>query len=235
MSKKTVWPKGILLDFYGTIVKEDDGPIATICNEIARASGQQPLPEQIATVWDQIFHRLCDNSHGRDFQKQRELEIASLEHVLSRFEADLNGGELSKTLFDYWTKPAIFPESKKVLSSCNLPICLVSNIDTSDLYSALSYHGLDFELVVTSESCRSYKPRSEPFERALSLLGFSPNEVLHVGDSVGSDVRGAKAMGIPVLWLNHKRKELQFGEPEQPDYIGADLNELLHIFRKTSR
>jgi 2-haloacid dehalogenase/putative hydrolase of the HAD superfamily len=114
-----------------------------------------------------------------------------------------------------------------------LPICLVSNIDNAELDSALRYNKLHFDLIVTSEDCRAYKPRREMFEKALLLLGLSREEVLHVGDSLGSDVRGAKAWGIPVLWLNRKNRPIPTGA-SAPDYITADLEGLLNILGQTN-
>ena len=54
----------------------------------------------------------------------------------------------------------------------------------------LSSAGVDYR--VTSESVRAYKPHPEPFEAALELLGVDRSRLLHVGDSLGSDVRGAR-------------------------------------------
>jgi len=55
--------------------------------------------------------------------------------------------------------------------------------DNADLASALKHVRMSFDHVVTSEDCRAYKPRPEPFQRALRLLGLEAHEVLHVGDS----------------------------------------------------
>jgi putative acetyltransferase len=107
-----------------------------------------------------------------------------------------------------------------------VPLCVVSNIDEADLQAALVHNELFFEHVVTSERCRAYKPRLEMFERALQLLGLPAAEVLHVGDSLGSDVRGAREAGMPVLWVNRRGRTLPAGAPV-PDYTCADLSGLL--------
>jgi 2-haloacid dehalogenase/putative hydrolase of the HAD superfamily len=60
------------------------------------------------------------------------------------------------------------------------------------------------------------------FESALSLLGLSNEQVLHVGDSLRSDVGGAKALGIPVLWVNRSNRKL-CAQVEPPDYTSTDL------------
>jgi len=234
MGSETTWPRAILLDFYGTVAEEDDVPIATICDQIARASSQSVTPREVGSYWGPVFREMCSNSHASAFRPQKELERISLQELLRHFDADLDGERLSQVLYEYWAYPALFPESKDVIAQCNLPICLVSNIDDADLRSALRHTGLSFDYVVTSDGCKAYKPRPEPFVKALSLLGLSDGEVLHVGDSLGSDVRGAKAQGIPVLWINRKNRSLP-PDHERPDHVSADLRGILDVLRMGSR
>ena len=223
--------RAVLLDFYGTIVHEDDDPIAEICAQIAQAAAQSVTVPEVGHYWGRAFARLCAGSFGAAFQSQKQLERLSLDQVLGHFDADLDGETLSQGLYRYWSHPDIFPESKHVLKCCDLPLCVVSNIDNAELQSALRHHSLHFDLVITSEDCRAYKPRPEMFERVLSLLGASPDQVLHVGDSPGSDVRGAKAMGIPVLWVNRKGRPVPEGDLE-PDYVASDLTGLLDVVER---
>jgi FMN phosphatase YigB (HAD superfamily) len=85
--------------------------------------------------------------------------------------------------------------------------------------------------VVTSEDCKAYKPRSEPFKKALSILNLANEEVLHVGDSIRSDIQGAKAMRIPVLWINRKKRSFP-AKLQHPDYTSIDLKGILEILQK---
>jgi 2-haloacid dehalogenase/putative hydrolase of the HAD superfamily len=228
---KAFQPQAILLDFYGTVVEEDDAYITKVCQQIAATSPLAVTTAEVASYWGREFLRSCAESFGSTFCCQKELEDISLRRVLQHFEVDLDSRELSQTIIEYWAKPAVFPETKAVLAECDLPICLVSNIDTDELHLALKYNDLSFERIVTSEACRAYKPRPEMFEKALSLLGLSPKQVLHVGDSYGSDVRGAKALGIPVLWLNRKNRQAPQADGA-PDYVSVDLTGLLNILKK---
>jgi len=230
MNNETIWPGAILLDFYGTVVEEDGAQIEQVCHEIARASSKSATPEEVKSYWGRIFGEMFLQSYGVAFQRERDLEQASLQKVVMHFDADLDSERLCLIVYDYWTRPVIFPESRDVLAKCNIPVCLVSNVDNADLASALRHNGLSFDLIVTSEDCRAYKPRPEPFEEALSMLGLSGEEVLHVGDSLGSDVRGAKALGIPVLWINRKEREIPAGY-QQPDYVSSDLTGVLELVR----
>jgi FMN phosphatase YigB (HAD superfamily) len=74
----------------------------------------------------------------------------------------------------------------------------------------------------------AYKPRKEMFEKALSLVDLRAQEVLHVGDSRRSDVRGAKYMKIPVLWVNRRGKSVSSSDLA-PDFVATDLTGLLNI------
>lgn len=219
-------PRALLLDVYGTVVEEDDAYIGKICQEIAEASPLAVTQAEIGAYWSRIFAQMCFQSFESRFKLQKELERLSLQRVLQRYRSDLDGDALSQILIQYWAHPRMLPESREVLAQCRIPTCLVSNIDNAELLSALRHNDLGFDWIVTSEDCRAYKPRREIFEKALGLLGLSAAEVLHVGDSLGSDVRGAKSQGIPVLWINRRKRQPPTGDAA-PDYEATDLRGLL--------
>lgn len=194
----------VFLDFYGTLVEEDDAIIARIIRSIAEDSPQKPTPREVGDAWSFAEH--CAAAHGDAFRPQRALELASLDALLRRFESSLSAEVLSVELFEYWRSPRRFSDADLFLRQLDLPVCLVSNIDREDLMAALEANGWRFEHIVTSECCCSYKPRAEMFYRAIERLKVSPERVLHVGDSWGSDVVGANRLGIPVAWLNRRNR-----------------------------
>ena len=119
-----------------------------------------------------------------------------------------------------------------MLAELAVPVCLVTNIDNAELLSALRHTGLSFDEAVTSEDCRAYTPREEVFAKALSVLDMPPADVLHVGDSLGNDVQGAKRVGIPVLWINRKNQQPST-VGEVPDYTSTDLTGLLNTLNRS--
>jgi hypothetical protein len=121
--------KAILLDFYGTVVEEDDEIIANICGRVVKASQKNLSSEEVSSFWGQTFKEMCLKSHGTTFRSQKQIEELSLQKVISHFNVELDVRKLSLLLYKYWAQPTLFPESKTVISKCNLPICLVSNID----------------------------------------------------------------------------------------------------------
>ena len=223
--------RAVFLDFYGTVVAEDNPVIGRISTRIAAASPQEPAPREIWSFWYQEFLRLCRTSYGLAFRLERALEMESMQRTLDHFAAPLDAEEMCQGLFDYWARPDIFQESPEAIEACPLTVCLVSNVDNADLASALAHAKLSFEFVVTSEDVRGYKPRPEMFARALSLLGVRPDEALHVGDSLSSDVAGAKAAGIAAVWINRDGRNIPPGG-QKPDYVWTDLSGLGQLVRE---
>lgn len=222
--------EAILLDFYGTLVEEDDRIIGRIVRAIAKDSPVGPTPGQVAGAWR--FGEVCAAAYGSDFRTQRELERESLQTLLNTFQSRLSVEALSAELYAYWRAPRVYAESRAFVDGLDVPICIASNIDREDIMAAMTRRRCHFEHVVTSQCCRSYKPRPEVFRRALDILGVRPEEALHVGDSWGSDVLGAHACGIPVAWINRR------GRPRPDDpipiaYEVANLAELGALLKNT--
>lgn len=64
------------------------------------------------------------------------------------------------------------------------------------------------------------------FQEVLQKLEIEPEEVLHIGDSVG-DIRGAHLCGIDSCWVNRAKK--QWKNEYKPTYEIHDFNELRQI------
>ena len=202
--------KAFFVDFYGTIVHEDGEVIKKITDIICK-TGSVKDPSEVDVYWWKDFQTMFMNSFGETFETQRALEEKSLVHTLERFGSDADAKELSNMMFAHWIKPPIFEDSKDFFEKSPLPVYIVSNIDTADIMQAIAYHDLHPAGVFTSEDAKSYKPREELFKLALKSTGLSPDEVIHIGDSVSSDVKGAKKVGIRALWLNRFGKSIPEG------------------------
>lgn len=202
--------KAFFLDFYGTVVHED-GEIIKKITEIICNTGIVENKSEIDSFWWNDFQIMFINSYGDNFETQRVLEQKSLEHTLAKFSSSANAEELSNYMFEHWVKPPIFEDSKIFFENSPIPIYIVSNIDTDDIRTAIKYHDLTPAGVFTSEDARAYKPRKELFELALKKTGLATDEVIHIGDSIGSDVKGAEALNIKTLWLNRFGKDVPDG------------------------
>lgn len=202
--------KAIFLDFYGTVVFEDGENIRKI-TKIISETGKASEPSAIGGYWWDVFYQSFVNSYGESFRTQRDIEQESLAKTIEHFQSTADATELSNEMFEYWQKPPIFPESKQFFAESPVPVYIVSNIDTCDINAAIAYHGLTPAGVFTSEDAKSYKPRKELFEYALKCTGLQPEDVVHIGDSLSSDVKGASSLGIDTIWVNRGNRPIPEG------------------------
>lgn len=213
--------KAVFIDFYGTIVHEDGEVIQKVRQQIFDTGETQEISE-ISTYWWNEFQTSFMTAYGSNFQTQRELEYQSLSKTIQHFHSSADARRLSDLMFEHWVKPPVFEESKRFFALCPVPVYIVSNIDRDDILKAISYHGLTPAGLFTSEDARSYKPRKELFELALKSTGFRAEQVVHIGDSLSSDVNGASAVGINAIWINRSGREVPVGV--------CAVNNLLEVF-----
>lgn len=115
--------------------------------------------------------------------------------------------ELPLQLYRTFTDPANYvlygdvTAALKGLECLGVGIGLISNFEAwlevlLERLGVLSY----FKHLVISGQVGMEKPHRRIFEHALAVAGVEPGQALHVGDSIASDVAGARGAGItPVL------------------------------------
>ena len=202
--------EAIFLDFYGTVVFEDGENIEKI-SKIIQDTGEVKDISEVGSYWWNEFYNVFVNAYGENFRTQRDIEMQSLAKTIEHFKSSADAVKLSNEMFEYWQKPPVFEEAKQFFEKCPVPIYIVSNIDTEDIKEAIGFHDLKPAGIFTSEDAKSYKPRKELFEYALNDTGLNPEQVVHIGDSLSSDVKGASALGIDTIWLNRRNREVPAG------------------------
>lgn len=213
--------QAVFIDFYGTVVHEDGEVIRKISQEIFD-TGKVRDRSEIGAYWWNEFQTAFLSAYGDNFETQRELEYQSLNKTLQYFNSTADAKILSNKMFEHWIKPPIFEESKQFFEMCPVPVYIVSNIDRDDILKAIEFHGLRPMGVFTSEDAKSYKPRKELFEFALRSTGLSAEQVVHIGDSMSSDIKGASSVGINAVWINRSDREV-------PDGVSSVRN-LLEVY-----
>ncbi|MFK3980840.1 HAD family hydrolase [Micromonospora sp. NPDC050397] len=211
--------RGLLLDFYGTVVEDDETIMDTIAGRVAAGASAPVTAREVAAAWNREYEAEADLT---PFRTLRQSARGGLATVMAQVGYAGDPVEvLCAPQFAYWRSPPLRPGTGEFLSRVTVPICLVSDADRADLRAATAHHGLTFDAVVSSEDVGAYKPDRLMFTRALTELGLATDEVLHVGDSLAHDVRGAAAAGIRAVWVNRRGGELP---PDVPvAYEIADL------------
>ena len=101
-----------------------------------------------------------------------------------------------------WTP---FPDTNAALArlrGAGYRLGILSNVD-DDLLAATRRHlSVDFDLVITAQQVRSYKPGHAHFVAARSAIGGAP--WLHAAESNFHDIVPTNALGIENAWINRR-------------------------------
>ncbi len=84
------------------------------------------------------------------------------------------------------------------------------------------------DTLIVSEEVGVAKPDPAIFHLALEQLGTRPESTLYVGDSLEFDLPGAKAAGLPFIWMN-PRRELLLAHLPAPVATIERLSELVGL------
>jgi 2-haloacid dehalogenase len=213
---------GVFLDMYGTLTTGDRAAVEATCQQILRDTGVPLSARELGITWGERFFAAMEHANGDDFRTLFSLEADTLRETMATLCVAIEPEPYVLRLTEYWRNPPLQPEVGEFLARFRTPIWIVSNADRADIDAALAVHGLQVAGRVTSEDVRSYKPDPRIFEAALELSGWRRECVLHVGDSLHSDVGGARGVGLRTGWVNRAQRIHDIGNHE-PDYEFEDL------------
>jgi len=142
-------------------------------------------------------------------------------------ETHLQLGREAHRLFDDVRE--LFACAKKA----RVPLVLITNGASDTQRDKLRVLGMQhwFDVVVISGEVGVAKPDPSTFVLALGKLLLEPKNVWHVGDSLTTDVAGAKAAGLTAVWLNRSGRIRRGGDPE-PDLEIRSLSNLTGLLSK---
>jgi 2-haloacid dehalogenase/putative hydrolase of the HAD superfamily len=200
--------KAIMIDFYGTLVRDDDGLVKALCRRICDTSPQGIFPADVAAYWWGSINELTRRCSGEDFRTMEDLQKLTLLEMAGRFESRFSVEDAMADILEAWNKPEIFSDARPFLAQFPMELYLVTNGDNEILKNALQHVRLEMRNIISSEDARSYKPQLHIFEKALSATGLRPREVLFVGDSLHYDIQPAQRMGMSTAWLNRSGRVL---------------------------
>ena len=107
-----------------------------------------------------------------------------------------------------------------------LKLAVVSDAPRLQAWTRLAHLQLHhlFDTIVAFEDTGERKPSPKPFERAIEVLGITPNEAIMVGDWPECDMVGAAKVGIKTAFA-------RYGDTFGTIHSGADfeLNDILEL------
>jgi 2-haloalkanoic acid dehalogenase type II len=123
-----------------------------------------------------------------------------------------------------------FPDTNPALerlAAAGVRLGILSNVDDDLLADTRRHFTVPFEIVITAERVRSYKPGAAHFLAARERLGSA--RWLHAAQSYFHDVVPAKRLGIPSAWINRNGEPA--GAEGPPDVELRDLAALADWFQ----
>ena len=217
--------KAIFMDYYGTVVHEN-GPIAMEVVQSIYKSSQAKSPEDIFRYWWKTFREKLGRANGAYFRTQHDVALDSFIVLLEHFESSENPERLLARMEEHWRTVPLYDDARLFLEKVRLPIYFVTNSDDSYVSASLAKHDLHPAGVITSEQAKYSKPRKEIFLYALEKANLNLEDVLHIGDSLESDVRCPGQVGIKSIWLNRRAEPVPDGVVSVEGLIAA--LEILH-------
>jgi 2-haloacid dehalogenase len=116
-----------------------------------------------------------------------------------------------------WPQMRVFPdvpEALGMLAEAGWQLAILTNCD-DDLFALTAARlPVAFDMVVTAEQVRSYKPDLGHFRRFAELTGATPANWIHVANSWVHDIAPAARMGLRSVWVDrdHSGHPAKFAE-----------------------
>jgi len=108
-------------------------------------------------------------------------------------------------------------------------LAILSNIDDDLFAHSARKLKVPFDLVLTAQQLRSYKPSRSNFEALLKRLPVPRNRLLHVAESLYHDVAPAQSLGITTVWVNRRQGRSAAASKVSAVQPDIEVNDVIHL------
>jgi 2-haloalkanoic acid dehalogenase type II len=191
----------VTFDCYGTLIDWESG--------IRRAFKQALEGTGLSATEEGELFELYQEEEKRiegevPYRKYHEVLALATSAAARRFRKTIPE-KLSNILAEQLPSWGPFPDTNPALErlATEYTLGILSNVDDDLLAGTFKHFTVFFDLVVTAERVRSYKPATEHFEEARRIIG-ADRGWLHVAASLYHDIEPASRLGIKTVWVNRK-------------------------------
>jgi 2-haloacid dehalogenase/putative hydrolase of the HAD superfamily len=209
----------VTFDVYGNLIDSDTGAYDAFLKEADRDGFTIERDELVP-----LFHEIQKQIQAGSYELYAEVLRRTAVQIAKQLGWPLEPSR-SGFLPDSVQRWQPFKETNPVLQKISKKhkIGLISNIDDKLLGQTRRHMPLDFDLVVTAQQVRSYKPDPAHFTECERRIGGKKGWV-HVTSSYYYDVEPCLKKKIPVIWVNRNKVELEAGQ-KKPDAEVSSLRE----------
>ena len=193
----------VTFDVYGTLVDWETGVYEAFSREAERDGYTLSRDELIA-----LFHQTQQEIKGGSYELYAEVLRRTAVQISRELGWPLEPSR-SGFLPDSVMRWPTFKETNTQLERFGkkFEVGLISNIDDKLLGLTRRHFKTDFDLVVTAQQVRSYKPDPAHFKECERRIGSKKGWV-HVGSSYYYDVEPCLKAKVPVIWVNRSKEQL---------------------------
>jgi len=190
----------ITFDCYGTLIDWESG-ISDAIFEAARSAGVEVCREEIMKAYLEVEQTL----QATEYRSYRDIlgEAASGTASLLGWTVEPEHAFFLAESLPTWKPFADTNSALKQLDDAGYRLGILSNIDDDLLAGTLRHFSVDFDLLITAQSVRSYKPAFPHFLKAREALAGTL--WLHAAQSYFHDITPACDLDIPAVWVNRSR------------------------------
>jgi 2-haloacid dehalogenase/putative hydrolase of the HAD superfamily len=215
----------VTFDVYGTVIDWDTGAYDAFRKEAERDGFTIERDELIP-----LFHSVQQQIQAGSYELYAEVLRRTAVQIAKELGWPLEPSR-SGFLPDSVKRWGPFKETNSVLQKVGKKhnIGLISNVDdkllgeTRRQLKSATGQPLDFDLVVTAQQVRSYKPDPAHFTECERRIGGRKGWV-HVAASYYHDVEPCLKKKVPVIWVNRTGQQLESGQ-KKPDAEVKNLRE----------
>lgn len=197
----------VTFDVYGALIDWETGIYEAFAKEAERDGITLDRAELLA-----LFHEISREIEAGSYELYAEVLRRTALEIAKRLEWDLEPSR-SGFLPDSVQRWRPFKETNTQLQKLakKYKLGLLSNIDDKLLGQTRRHIPIDFDLVLTAQQVRSYKPDAAHFTECARRIGGKKGWV-HVASSHYHDVEPCLKARVPVVWVNRTKEKL---EPSQ--------------------
>ncbi|HMO03241.1 MAG TPA: haloacid dehalogenase type II [Kiritimatiellia bacterium] len=215
----------ITFDCYGTLIDWESGIVAVIEGWLARHGRTASRAE--------ILHQYAafePEAQVGLYRRYRDVLAVVMQRFSGSYGIPLAAGDeriLAESLASWPAFPDVADALVKLASRYRLVI--LSNVDRDLFEGTRAQLPPVLAGVVTAEDVQAYKPSHRHFHAAMEQYACTPEQILHVAESLFHDILPCRELGIPHCWINRKGKTMGTGATRgavvQPEAEAASLDE----------
>jgi len=225
----------LTFDCYGTLIDWESG-IFSALRPLLASHGKSLDDARLLEMYGELEAQ-AEEGPFRSYREVLRSVIRSFGQKLGFTPTEAEERSLPDSLKNW--KP--WPDTIAALNElkARYRLAIISNVD-DDLFAPTAPQlQVQFDGVITAQQAQCYKPSLGIFQLALRRIGASPDQVLHVGQSVYHDVIPAQSLSMSTVWVNRPSPRAGIGAVKpasgQPDLEVPNLAALVTAAEVDSR